>query len=59
MLPRFEEEDVVAGVEVCEGVECGIVLAVGFRIELSIFVGVWKEGLKIVEKMSMSTLGQV
>lgn len=38
MFPSFEEEDVVAGVEISEPIESGIVVVRGLSIEFSVFV---------------------
>ena len=52
-LARFEEEDVVAVVELGEFVEP---VELGFGVELRIFAAMGEERVEIVEKMSMSIL---
>jgi hypothetical protein len=47
----FEEEDVVAVVEVGEFVE---LVQLGFRVELGVFAGVREEGVEVVEEVAMS-----
>ena len=47
----FEEEDVVAVVEVGELVELG---EVGFCVEFGVFAGVWEEGVKVGEEVAVS-----
>ena len=45
VFARFEEEDVVAGVEVGERIECGVIVVAGFCVEFCVFEGVWQEGV--------------
>ena len=52
----FEEEDVVAGVEICEAIESGVVVIGGFCIEFCVFVGVRKKRGEVIEKMSMPVM---
>ena len=40
VLARFEEEDVVAGVQVSESVQSGVIVVRGLRVELCVFVSV-------------------
>jgi hypothetical protein len=51
---RFKKEDVVAGVQIGEAVESRVVVIGGFGVKLRIFVGVRKEGMEVVQKMSVS-----
>jgi hypothetical protein len=54
MLARLEEEDVVTGVELGEGIERGVVVVVGFGVELGVSFCVREEGGEVVEKMPLS-----
>jgi len=50
-LSRFEEEDVVAVVELGQFVE---LVELGLGVELRIFAAVGEEGVEVVEEMSLS-----
>ena len=50
-LAGFEEEDIVAVVEVCKFVE---LVELGFGVELCVFATMGEEGMEIVKEMSMS-----
>ena len=57
LFARFEEEDVVAGVEVCEGVEGAVVVVAGFCVEFRVEIGVWEEVVEVLEEVSVSVSG--
>ena len=48
---RFEEEDVVAVVEVGEFVELG---QLRFGVEFGVFAAVWEEGVEVGEEVAVS-----
>jgi hypothetical protein len=50
----LEEENVVAAVQVGEGVEGRIVVVVGFCVEFGVFVRVREEQRQIVEEMALA-----
>ena len=50
---RFEEEDVVAIVQVGEFVE---LRQLRFGVELGVFATVWEEGVQVGEEMAMSDM---
>lgn len=56
VLARFQEEDVVAGVEVGEGIEGRVVVVVGFGVEFGVFVGVGEERGEVVEEVPLSVV---
>jgi len=54
-LPGFEEENDIAGVEICEGVEEKVVSGLFLLgVELGFFVGVREEAGEICQKMSVT-----
>lgn len=53
IFASFEEKDVVAGVEICKGVESGVVVVARLCIKFCVFVGVWEEGVEVCQKMAV------
>ena len=54
ILATLKEEDVVAGVEIGEGVERTVVVVGGFRVEFRVFESMWEQGVKVCEEMSVA-----
>ena len=57
LFARFEEEDVVAGMEVCEGVEGAVVVVAGFRVEFRVKVRVREQVVEVLEEVSVPVSG--
>jgi len=54
ILASLEEEDVVAGVEIGEGVESTVVVVGGLCVQFRVFESMWEQGVKICEEMSVA-----
>lgn len=54
VFTSFEEEDIVAGVEIGKAIEGRIVVVRGLRVEFRVLVGVRKEGVDVAEQVSVS-----
>lgn len=54
VLASLEEEDVVAGMQVGEGIESAVVVVGGLSVEFRVFECMWEEGVEICEEMSVA-----
>lgn len=55
LLSCLKEENVVAGMQVCQTIERTVVIVVRLRIEFRIEIGVWKEEVQVIQQVSVST----
>lgn len=56
MLAGFKEEDVVAGVKICESIKGSIVVVRRFRIEFRVFVCMRQQGIEVGKEVTMATI---